>query len=215
MMNGIVKRGVRVASDTRDRMVRAAVELFRERGYAATSFADVIERSGAPRGSIYHHFPRGKEQLAAEALQWYAESTARWLRRAMAAGSPAGAVRAFITGMRDGLLASGFRESCPIAAVTLDLTPEDDTLPASVAGAFTAWRTVLAAAFARDGATPAQARRLASFVVAAVEGALILARAERDVQPLTDVAQELVTHVRDALAQRRPAAPSDPAQPAR
>jgi TetR/AcrR family transcriptional repressor of lmrAB and yxaGH operons len=195
-----------VATDTRDRMIRAAVELFRERGYAATSFADVIERSGAPRGSIYHHFPRGKEQLAAEALGWYAESTARWLSRTLADGSSVDAVRAFVTGMRDGLRASGYRESCPIAAVTLDLGPGDETLPASVSGAFTAWRTVLATAFAKEGATAAQARRLASFVVAAVEGALILARAERDVQPITDVAQELVNHVRAALAQRRPAA---------
>lgn len=187
-------------TDSRDRMVRAAAELFRERGYAATSFSDVIERSGAPRGSIYHHFPRGKEQLAAEALRWYAEATARALTRALTGGSSADAVAVFVTAMRDGLRASDFRAGCPIAAVALDVGPADDALLASVVGAFESWRTALATAFRRDGATPAQARRLASLVVAAVEGALILARAERDVQPVTDVAHELAAHVRTALA---------------
>src|SRR5690242_20447853 len=71
--------GERVASDSRERMVRAAVELFRERGYAATSFGDVLARSGAPRGSIYHHFPGGKEELAAEALSRYTAASTRAL----------------------------------------------------------------------------------------------------------------------------------------
>lgn len=179
--------------------MRAAAELFRERGYAATSFTDVIERSGAPRGSIYHHFPLGKQQLAAEALRWYAEATARGLTRALESGSSAEAVAAFATAMRDGLRASDFRAGCPIAAVALDVTPGDETLPASVTAAFDTWRTVLAAAFRRDGATPAQARRLASFAVAAVEGALILARSERDLQPLSDVAHELGAHIAAVL----------------
>jgi AcrR family transcriptional regulator len=180
-------------------MVRAAAELFRERGYAATSFSDVIERSGAPRGSIYHHFPQGKEQLAAEALRWYAFTVAGALARTLATGSSADAVALFVTAMRDGLRASDFRAGCPIAAVTLDTAPGEEALLSSVVAAFNSWRTVLATAFRRDGATPAQARRLASFVVAAMEGALILARAERDVQPLTDVAHELGTHVRAEL----------------
>jgi AcrR family transcriptional regulator len=185
-------------------MIRAATELFRERGYAATSFADVIARSGAPRGSIYHHFPQGKQQLAAEALRWYAEATARFLERALAGGSSADAVATFVTAMRDSLRASDFRAGCPIAAVALDLTPDpapdEEALPGAVVAAFDSWRTALGAAFRRDGATPAQARRLATFVVSTVEGALILARAERDVQPLTDAAHELSSHVRAALA---------------
>jgi TetR/AcrR family transcriptional regulator, lmrAB and yxaGH operons repressor len=200
IIDGVQITGAHVAKDTRDRMVRAAVELFRERGYAATSFSDVIERSGAPRGSIYHHFPRGKEQLAAVALGWYAEATARGLQRAMEKGSAADAVAVFVTAMRDGCAPGDFRAGCPIAAVTLDVAPGEAALLGCVAAAFESWRRVLADAFRREGATPARARRLASFVVAAVEGALILARAERDVQPLTDVAHELAAHVQMALA---------------
>jgi AcrR family transcriptional regulator len=180
-------------------MVRAAVELFRERGYAATSFHDVIERSGAPRGSIYHHFPEGKQQLAREAIDWYAERTIRALDRAVAAGSPLDVLDIFVAASRDSLVASEFMAGCAIAGVTLDLGMAEEPIRSSVAVAFERWRDALAGVFGREGATPAQARRLAHFVVAAVEGALLLARAQRDAQPIDDVAVELRAHLRAVL----------------
>jgi TetR/AcrR family transcriptional regulator, lmrAB and yxaGH operons repressor len=189
-----------VPSDSRDRMVRAAVDLFRERGYAATSLGDVLARSGAPRGSIYHHFPGGKAELAAEALRRYSAASVRFLTRAVEGGSAADVVRAFVGYAADGLARSGFQQGCPVAGVALDLTQEDGALAAVVTEAFAAWRAVLRAALERDGATPAQARRLAALVVASVEGALLLARAERSTAPLDDVKVELVSHVRAALA---------------
>jgi AcrR family transcriptional regulator len=182
---------------SRERMVRAAVDLFRERGYAATSFSDVLERSGAPRGSIYHHFPGGKDQLASEAVQWYADRVARALDRA---GPATEVVELFLSSSREALVASDFSAGCAVAAVTLDLGPGEYRLHPSVANAFGRWRTVLSEAFTREGATPAQARRLAAFTVAAVEGALILARAERSARPLDDVATELRAHLSAALA---------------
>ena len=185
---------------SRERMVRAAVDLFRERGYAATSFNDVLERGGAPRGSIYHHFPGGKEQLAREALQWYAERVARALD---STGSAREIVDLFLASSREALVASDFSAGCAVAAVTLDLGPGEDRLKPSVADAFGRWRTVLTKAFTREGATPAQARRLAAFTVAAVEGALILARAERSAQPCDDVATELRAHLDVTLAMSR------------
>jgi len=195
----VIVKGVRVPDSSRERMVRAAVELFQKRGYAATSFNDVIEHSGAPRGSIYHHFPRGKEQLAQEAVRWYAERVARRLESAVAAASATEAVELFVTGARDGLVASGFMAGCAVAGVALDVGPGEDALRSSVAEAFERWRQILAEVFRRRGATPAQARRLSRFVVAAVEGALILSRADRTVQPLDDVGVELRAHLRVAL----------------
>lgn len=182
---------------SRERMVRAAVELFRERGYAATSFQDVIERSGAPRGSIYHHFPGGKEQLGREAVRWYAARVARALDLT---GTATEAVALFLSSSREALVASDFSAGCAVAAVALDLPAGEDALLPSVAEAFGSWRAVLQTAFARDGATPAQARRLAAFTVAAVEGALILARADRSTRPLDDVGTELRAHLDVSLA---------------
>jgi len=184
-----------VASDSRDRMVRAAVELFRERGYAATSFGDVLARSGAPRGSIYHHFPGGKEELAVEALRRYTGASVRALRAAAENGSAVDAVRAFVLASRDALVASGYRQSCPVAGVALDLMPADNALAGPVAEAFAQWREVLRGALERDGVPAARAGRLASLVVAAAEGALLLGRADRSPEPVEATVEELVAHV--------------------
>ena len=197
MMTGIVK-------DTRELMVRTALELLRERGYAGMSFGDVIERSGAPRGSIYHHFPGGKQQLVTEAVTLYAERIRERLATAVHSGSSLDAVRTLIDVTRDGLRASDFRAGCAIAAVVLDVTPEDRVLLDLSAASLGGWRGVLATGFRRDGATAAQARRLAALVVGAVEGALILARADRDVTPVVDIGHELESHLRTTL----PAPPS-------
>jgi TetR/AcrR family transcriptional regulator, lmrAB and yxaGH operons repressor len=176
-------------------MVRAAVELFRERGYAATSFGDVLARSGAPRGSIYHHFPGGKEELAAEALRRYVRASVRALRGAAENGSAVEAVRAFVLASRDALVASDYRQSCPIAGVTLDLMPADNALSRHVTDAFAQWRDVLRGALERDGVPAARAAGLASLVVAAAEGALLLGRADRSPAPIEATVDELVAHI--------------------
>jgi AcrR family transcriptional regulator len=188
-----------MSKDSRELMIRSAIELLRERGYAGTSFGDVIAHSGAPRGSIYHHFPGGKEQLVAEAVQRYAAVTLAAINHAAESGSSVDTVRLFLDTVRSGLRASDFRFGCAIAGVVLDLTADEAALLQLTAESFRAWRSRLAAAFRRDGATEAQARRLGTLVVAAVEGALILARAERDVTPVTDIAHELEAHVRASL----------------
>jgi TetR/AcrR family transcriptional repressor of lmrAB and yxaGH operons len=202
MMTVIVKfvsSGGRMSTESRDRMIRATIDLLSERGYAGTSFGDVIDRSGAPRGSIYHHFPGGKQQLVTEAVRRYADAILRRLAAATEAGSSVDTVRVFIDVVRSGLRASDFRLGCAIAGVTLDATPADAALLGLAADAFRGWRTTLATAFRRDGATEAQARRLSTLVVASVEGALMLARAEQDVAPISDVGHELESYLRATL----------------
>jgi len=186
-----------VGADSRDRMVRAAIELFGERGYAATSFADILERSAAPRGSIYHHFPGGKAELAAEALRRYTAASLGRLRRDATAGVDV-MIGDFVRYAREVLVAGDCRQGCPIAGVALDVGP-DDPLAGAVGEALAAWRWALAEAMRRDGAPAARADSLATLVVAGVEGALLLARAARDPGPLDDVGAELLNHVRTTL----------------
>lgn len=188
-----------MTDDSRTLMVRAAARLFQERGYAATSFQDVIARSGAPRGSIYHYFPGGKEQLAAEALQWYAGRMREKLAEAQARDSVA-AIEGFLHASREAMRRSDFRAGCPIAAVALDLAPEDERLQAVVESAFRDWQRVLVKALHRDGLAEPEAIRLASFVIAAVEGALLLARVERSLHPIDDITAELMAYVRGKLS---------------
>jgi AcrR family transcriptional regulator len=186
-----------VTDDSRTLMVRAAARLFQERGYAATSFQDVIALSGAPRGSIYHHFPGGKEQLAAEALQWYAGRMREKLTQT-SSGALDG-IEGFLKASREAMRRSDFRAGCPVAAVALDLTPGDERLHAAVEAAFRDWQRVLVKALEREAVPTVQARQLASFVIATVEGALLLARVERSLQPIDDITVELLSYVRGRL----------------
>jgi AcrR family transcriptional regulator len=173
-------------SDSRERMVRSAAYLLRERGYSGTAFSDVIAHSRAPRGSIYHHFPRGKRQLAEEAVRYAGDFLSAGVRSATRDDDPVAAVRAFLGWWRRVLVKSDFAAGCPIVAVTVE-----SELTEAASDAFRRWQDALAAGLLSAGAAPARAARLATLVVAAVEGATILCRAHRSLAPLDDVVTEL------------------------
>lgn len=175
-----------MASGSRERMVRSAAYLLRERGYSGTAFSDVIAHSGAPRGSIYHHFPGGKEQLAEEAVRYAGDFVAAGMRAATRDDDPVAAVRAFLGWWRRVLVDSGFRAGCPIVAVI-----SESRLADAADGAFRRWQDALAAGLVSAGATPERAARVATLVVTSVEGATLLCRARRSLEPLDDVTAEL------------------------
>jgi AcrR family transcriptional regulator len=181
-------------------MIRSAAVLIRERGVEATSLADVIAHSGAPRGSIYHHFPGGKTQLVEEATAYAAEYIGRGLAAALAGADPQSALRAFAATWRGILEQSDFGAGCPVVASTL----EGDRNPAAraIAGAgFASWQAMVAEALAGRGVDRGRAAAVAALAVAAIEGGVILARAQRSLAPLEGVADELVRIVDGALAE--------------
>ena len=180
-------------------MIVSAALLLREKGLTGTSFGDVIEHSGAPRGSIYHHFPDGKEQLVEEAVRYAGDYIAASIDRAARSGDPIAALREFTTTWRTVLAASDFRAGCPVVAVAVEAREDDSALTAAASDAFARWRTALARLLRDRGLTPARSRRLATTAVAAIEGAVVLCRASRDLQPLADVGNELETMLRLAL----------------
>ena len=184
---------------TKRRMVRGAAELLRQRGYTGTGFREVIEVTGAPRGSIYHHFPGGKAQLAGEAVDYVGALARRAIEEPFAEADPIGALRAFVELWRADFERSGFRAGCPIAAVAVENHDEAPELLDAAARAFDAWRAAFADCLRRAGAPAARADRLATLVVSAVEGAIVLSRAERDSTPLLDAAAELEDAIRAAL----------------
>jgi len=187
-------------ASSRERMVRSAALLFRERGYSGTAFRDVIAHSGAPRGSIYHHFPGGKAQLAQEAVAWGAATIAEQLDVALARErDAAGVLGAFLAPWREVLERSDFRAGCPLVAITVE-TDVPSPLRDAVAQAFAGWSRLLAARLRRAGIPPARARTLASLTLAAIEGAVLLCRAQRDTAPLDAVAAELALAIDAARA---------------
>jgi AcrR family transcriptional regulator len=140
-----------MAHSSREKMIRSATLLFRERGLQGTSFRDVVEHSGAPRGSIYHHFPGGKAQLAEEAVSSSGEFVASVIATAARDGDPAAAVRVFIQGWRHTLESSDFRAGCPVVAVATEAGEDEPQLTAATAQAFASWQQALATALRNAG----------------------------------------------------------------
>jgi AcrR family transcriptional regulator len=187
---------------TRRRMVRGAAELLRQRGYTGTGFREVIAATGAPRGSIYHHFPGGKAQLAREAVDYVAGYAREAIREPLEGGDPIGALRAFVSLWLADFERSGYRAGCPIAAVAVESHEDAPELLASAADAFARWQDAFDASLVTAGVPAARADRLANLVVSAVEGAIVISRAQRSSAPLESAGRELEAILADALADR-------------
>jgi AcrR family transcriptional regulator len=181
-----------MSTDSRMRMVQSAAVLISTRGVSATSFSEVLADSGAPRGSIYYHFPEGKKQLAEAAMTWTSDRILAH-QRACPATTPAGILRHFIGLWRQGVLASGGRSGCAVAGVAIDTDAGDAAdLLGTARLAFGSWIALLAEQLAAAGVPPGRATPIAVATVAGLEGALMLCRAEGGSAPLEVVAGELL-----------------------
>jgi AcrR family transcriptional regulator len=183
----------------RERMVRSALILMGEQGVEATSFSQVIEHSGAPRGSIYHHFPGGKSQLVEEATRYAGESIVTLLNEAAAEhDDPIAALDAISDFWRTLLYDSEFAAGCPVLAAVL----EGDRSPAARDAArevFEQWQRTWTKLLVRAGVANDRARSFAAHAISATEGAVILARSQRSNLPLERVARELRTLFHEAV----------------
>jgi AcrR family transcriptional regulator len=188
MLDVIVK--VKERTDSRASMVRGAASLIRTRGVNATSFSDVLAESGAPRGSIYHHFPKGKEQLAGDAIRWTSERVLAH-QRTCRATTPTGVLDCFIDMWRQVVVASGGAAGCVVAGVAIDTTANDRAMIEVVRATFRSWVDLLSEQLAAVGVPARRASRIAVATVAGMEGALILCRAEGSSAPLEIVAAEI------------------------
>jgi len=160
-------------------------QLVRERGYHGTGLNRVVADSGAPKGSMYHYFPGGKDQLAAEAIRVAGEEGARAFVGAFERHrSPVVAMRAVVAWMAAELERSEFRYGCPIATVALEAASESAPIREACDVAYRSWLAAIAAGVRAAGRGSAAANADALLVLAALEGALILSRTGRDVRPL-------------------------------
>lgn len=177
---------------SRARLIAAAGRLFQEKGYAATGLNEILTLAGAPKGSLYHHFPGGKAELGAAAMRGAGALLRETLQaRRTATGDAAGAVEAFADDLAGWLESSGFTRGCPIATVALEQTPGEGALPEAIRGAFSRTIDRVAEMIEADGAEPARARSLAMTALAALEGAMILARIEGDGAPVRAAGDEM------------------------
>lgn len=192
-----------MAKNTRARMLETTARLLQHRGFYGTALSDILAQSGAPRGSLYFHFPGGKEELVLEATRASVKEASDALRAALAhVDSPAKAVRLYIEEAGNLMRASDYTFGCPVAPVILDAAGDHAELAAICRAAFDEWTGLLRAAFAGAGLAEQRAGVLAYFVVSTIEGLLVLARAYRDCSALAAVAVELEAAVALALPPR-------------
>jgi AcrR family transcriptional regulator len=178
----------------RERMVFSAAQLIRREGVAATGMREVAAHADAPRGSLQHYFPGGKEQLVNEAVGWAGRYAGNRVARFLAAlpePTPSGLFAEMVRQWTDEYRTAGFSGGCPVAAATVDCAESTESTRQAAAAAFAAWTHPVARALEDMGVPGDRAGALATLMIGSLEGAILLARAERDVRALTTVAREL------------------------
>jgi AcrR family transcriptional regulator len=196
-------------STTRERIIEESAGLFRLQGYSATGVKQIVTAAKAPFGSLYHFFPGGKEELGAEAIR---VSGAFYLQLIPAVLDPAPdivtGVRDFFNGAGEHLRETDYVDACPIATIALEVSSTSETMRVACAEAFESWIVAGAERFTRAGIEPAEARELTIAMLAALEGAFVIARAQRTTEPLRVAGELVAASVQAALeAAGPPAAP--------
>lgn len=162
---------------SRAKMIEATIALMRGSGLSGAGINEIVRESGAPKGSVYHHFPAGKQQIAAEALDVYAERVQAFIEAALASRSaPADKVGALFDAFARRAEAGGFRASCAVGTVSLDLDDEVAGLREVLERALDTWIGQIAGHF--DFSDRRRARAFAGLLITAIEGAYIRTRAE-------------------------------------
>lgn len=180
----------RTRGTTRTTMLVSAVEVLRERGSAGLTIDAVLERSGAPRGSVYHHFPSGRSQILREALQFAGDEITAQIDQA-ADVSAIALLRQIVSLWSTVLIDSDYTAGSPVLAAALGWGQDDQELTAVAAEIFCRWRDAAKDAYIRQGLGACEATALAHTTIAALEGAVVLSRSMRSLAPLNDVAREM------------------------
>lgn len=169
----------------RNAIVQSAAALFRRYGFSATGLADIVERSGAPKGSLYHYFPGGKGQIGEAAVTSAGELVRRTLATLAAETPDAPALVAeYVRWLVIWMEQSVWRDGCPITTVLLETAAQDEAIRAAGRAAFAGWTAVIAGKLEADGFSPSDAAERAGVVIAALEGSLIQARVEQSPAPI-------------------------------
>lgn len=189
----------------RERMVRSAALLIRERGAHPTAIADVLEHSGAPRGSAYHYFPGGRTQLLCEAIDYAGEYIAAKID---SGESGLDVLDGLVAGYRKQLIRTDYRAGCPVVAVAVEAgDPAKQDQAAAVidraAAVFARWTDLIAQRLIADGISAQCADELAMLTTTAIEGAIVVARASRDVKPLDIVHGQLRALLQAETSERK------------
>jgi TetR/AcrR family transcriptional repressor of lmrAB and yxaGH operons len=177
-------------SDSKTRIIRAALDLLSQSGLSGVGINRVVEASAAPRGSIYHFFPGGKLELVTVALKEEEQSVAQWFRGTFDQREPISKkVESLFAGAAASVEAGAFNKSCPVGAVTLDIDADSEKMRDVCHRIFATWQEAIAAGL--DEIPEDERHGVAELILATLEGALILARAQASKDPLLRAGRNL------------------------
>jgi TetR/AcrR family transcriptional repressor of lmrAB and yxaGH operons len=197
-------------SNVKARMIEAADELIRSRGYLGTALTDIVSVADTPRGSIYFHFPGGKEEVAVAVTLGASATLEETVDRAIdAATSPGDVPRYVAADFAKRMDASDFKDGCVLAPVVLEMATESEVLRDACRLAFDRWRRRLSEGYEALGIPAERAEILATMTISTLEGALVVARAQRDVQSILAMGEELAVQVDLAAASQGSDATAD------
>jgi TetR/AcrR family transcriptional repressor of lmrAB and yxaGH operons len=189
------------AFDSKGKTLAAAAKLFRQQGYHGTALRDILAAGGSPRGSLYFHFPKGKEQIGEAALTLAGEATRQAIARAAGASESAEIflVR-LVRGMAADLERSDYKEGCPIATTALETSAQSEVLGAASRIAFEKWELEIKRGLERFGMASGDADLVATMVLSQLEGALLLARTYRSPEPIrrAEQAVKLLARIKES-----------------
>ena len=179
-------------SSAREDLLGAAVELFRCRGYEGVGVAELLEKSGAPRGSLYFHFPGGKEEIGIEAVKRVGDVVAGQFRALHDTGCDMEQyVEQVFKTTAKGIKDRDFKASCPIAAIAAEMGHSNPDLNAAVVAVFAAWEKEIAHAASARGMSAKNAASFASAMLASIEGAMVVSKAQGSIAPHVNAARAM------------------------
>lgn len=200
-----------MARSTRESILTAAAELMRHRGYAAVSMKDIAQASGAPIGSLYHHFRGGKVQIAREALINAGAAYGLLIPTLIDGYDDLGqAIEGVFAQAAEDMAGTGFANMCPVASVAAEIADTVAELRETSASVFSGWIDGGAAYFAARGLDAASARDVTLAIIGTLEGAFVLARTLRSTEPLLAAGRALAPHYRGVTLARTSAAAVGP-----
>ncbi|HEY2216646.1 MAG TPA: TetR/AcrR family transcriptional regulator [Solirubrobacteraceae bacterium] len=189
---------------TRERIVQSGAELFRRQGFAGTGVKQIVAEASAPFGSLYHFFPGGKEQLGEEVIRSSGAIYGQLIDAFFKPGDdPVAATRNFFAAAAVTVRESDYADACPIATVALEVSSTNEPMRQACADVFDSWVDGATQRLGECGLSRKRSRALAFEMIAALEGAFVLARALRSTEPIEVAGAAVTTSVREALAKQR------------
>jgi len=179
-------------ASTRDQIIEKTCELLEIQGYHATGLNQIIRESGSPKGSLYYHFPGGKEELAVESVQHVGQIVLGRITENLAQiDDPAAAIETFIRNIALNVERSGYRAGGPITTIAMETASGSEALRETCDRIYMEWRAAFADKLAGGGLDATQAHSIATLIIAAIEGGVILSRTSRSPEPLQHIGQQI------------------------